>query len=92
MGDARLAVLPAGEERLVSFALDQKTMVDRETKDRTGLVKAKISSGTLVLTVLKERDTGYRIKAPAREGRLIVIEHPRRQSGRWPARPKSTRS
>ena len=30
LGDARLANLPAGESRLVSYALDQKTTIDRE--------------------------------------------------------------
>jgi hypothetical protein len=78
VGDARLGALPAGEERLVSFALDQKTRIDREDRGEQRIARGRISRGVLELTVFDEETTVYRLKGPAREDRLVVIEHPRR--------------
>ena len=78
VGDARLSVLPAGDERLISYALDQKTRADREVKASQRIAKGKISRGVLELTVVDEETTSYRLKAPAEEARDLVIEHPRR--------------
>lgn len=78
VGDARLGVLPAGEKRMVSYALDQRTRIDRDTKQSKQIAKGRISRGVLELTVLDRQTTTYRIKAPAREDRRVTIEHPRR--------------
>ncbi|MEM7226883.1 MAG: DUF4139 domain-containing protein [Pseudomonadota bacterium] len=78
LGDARLANLPAGETRLVSFALDQKTTIDREDKRQQQIAKGRINRGVLELTYSERLTTLYRIKAPATEGRRLLIEHPRR--------------
>ena len=78
VGDARLAVLPAGEKRMVSYALDQRTRVDRETKKSKQIAKGRISRGVLELTIVDRQTTTYRLKAPAREDRRVTIEHPRR--------------
>ena len=78
VGDARLGVLPAGEKRMVSYALDQRTRIDRETKSTKRIARGKISRGVLELTVVDEQTTTYRVKAPAREDRRVMIEHPRR--------------
>ncbi|MEE9301940.1 MAG: DUF4139 domain-containing protein, partial [Alphaproteobacteria bacterium] len=77
IGDAQLGVLPAGDERMVSFALDQKTRIDREVKHSQRIAKGKINRGIFELTLLDEQTTIYRVKAPAREDRLILIEHRR---------------
>jgi hypothetical protein len=77
VGDARIGVLPGGEERIVGFALDQKTRIDRETGSRQQIGKAKIAGGLLELTVVDQTTTTYRIKGPAREARSVVIEQPR---------------
>lgn len=77
IGDARLSVLPGGEERLVSFALDQKTRIDREVKSRQTIAKGRINRGIFEVTILDEQTTIYRLKGPAREDRLVLIEHPR---------------
>ncbi|MDH3474163.1 MAG: DUF4139 domain-containing protein, partial [Rhodospirillales bacterium] len=77
IGDARLSVLPAGEERLISYALDQKMRVDREDEQSQSIAKGRINRGVLELTFLDRRSTKYRVKAPARETRRLVIEHPR---------------
>jgi hypothetical protein len=77
IGDARLSVLPAGEERLISYALDQKMRVDREDEQSQSIAKGRINRGVLELTFLDRRSTQYRVKSPARETRRLVIEHPR---------------
>ena len=77
VGDAQLSTLPTGDERLVSFALDQKALVDREVKSSQVIGKGRIVRGVLELTYEQEQHTIYRLKASAREGREILIEHPR---------------
>ena len=77
LGDARLATLPAGETRLVSFALDQKVKIDREPGQSARIAKGRIARGLLELTYEDERRTVYRIAAPAREARTVILEHPR---------------
>ena len=76
LGDARLSVLPAGDARLVSFALDQKVRIDREAKGTQRILKARINKGVLQLSLSDERTTLYRIKGAAREARRVLIEHP----------------
>ncbi len=78
VGDAQMNVLPAGEERLISFALDSKIKIDREVQRRQTISKGKINRGVFELTLLEKQTTVYRIKAAAREDRLLLIEHPRR--------------
>jgi hypothetical protein len=77
IGDARLAAFPQGEKRLLSFAVDQKIAVERETKSREAVAQAKIARGVLTLSYRDEQTTLYRIKAPAAENRVLLIEHPR---------------
>ena len=77
LGDARLNTLPVGEHRLVSFALDQKTRVDREVERHRILAKAAIQRGVFRRTYTEQRITKYRIKAPPGAGRTVLIEHPR---------------
>ncbi len=77
VGDARLGPLPAGERRLVSFAVDQKVGVDREASDVQTTAGAKIVDGVLEVTVTDRRSSTYTITGAAREDRLVVLEHPR---------------
>lgn len=77
VGDAQLSPLPAGDERLVSFALDQKTLIDREIESAQTIAKGRIAKGVFELTHAQEQRTVYRLKAPAEEIREILIEHPR---------------
>ncbi len=82
VGDATMKTLPAGEKRLLSYALDQKTRIDRETRSRKDrIATSKIAGGNLVLKVSQRQETIYRIKAPANEARRVVIEH--RRSPGW---------
>lgn len=77
VGDAQMSTLPTGDGRLVSFALDQKALVDREVKETQVIGKGRIVRGVLELTYEEEQHTTYRLKAPAKESREILIEHAR---------------
>ena len=77
VGDARLATLPAGEDRLVGFALDQKTRIEQDVKTKRSIFGGSISRGVFALTRIERQTTIYRLKAPARESRAVLIDHPR---------------
>lgn len=77
VGDAQVSTLPEGETRLVSFALDQKTLIDLEEKFDQRLTRASLARGILTLSIIDRRSTVYTVKAPAREARKLTIEHPR---------------
>ncbi|MSP83485.1 MAG: DUF4139 domain-containing protein [Alphaproteobacteria bacterium] len=77
VGDARFATLPAGDERLVGYALDQKTLIDVEPAYGQSIGKAKIHDGVLELEFVDRQTTTYRIKTLPGEARSIVIEQPR---------------
>lgn len=92
VGDARLAPLPAGESRLLSFALDQDILIDRETDTARQIVNASAARGIFRLNITVSETTHYRFKNSDAENRTLVIEHPRR--GGWtlkaPADPELT--
>ena len=77
VGDARLGTLPAGEDRLVSYALDQRTLVDREDKSGQTIAKLAIDRGILTTTIVNRQTTLYAVQAPAGEAVEALIEHPR---------------
>lgn len=78
VGDARLPMLGAGEKRLVSYAVDSKTIVDRETRSDSSEGAVSIGAGVLKTAVKVRETTEYTVKAPAGEARTVIIEHPRR--------------
>ena len=90
VGDARLAVLSAGESRLVSFAVDQKVAVSIEPSARETIASGKISRGVFQLTVVERQTTRYRLKGPAQEERTLLIEHPRLADWRLTSPPEAT--
>jgi hypothetical protein len=77
VGDAQLSVLDKGEKRIVSYALDNKTTVDRSDKSASTEGKITASQGVIHTSVNSRNETVYTIKAPAEEDRVVVIEHPR---------------
>jgi len=78
VGDARLAPFPAGDQRLLSFALDQAVLIDREETSARTIVGGTLSNGALRLSVRQRASTLIRIKSSARDTRDIVLEQPRR--------------
>jgi hypothetical protein len=77
VGDAQMSALPAGEERLLSFALDQKVTVLREEKGSQDIAGGRIVDGFLELRLTERSDTTYTIEGAPREPRTVVVEHRR---------------
>ncbi len=77
VGDARLGALPAGENRLLSYALDQKVTVSVESSQTETLVRGSIVQGVLRYEMLQRQTVTYRVKAPARENRQLLVETPK---------------
>jgi len=78
LGDARLAALPTGDKRLLSYAIDGKVTVDRETEERRPIVKATIGEGVMKVTRAIHFTTRYRIKSLSSPPPQMLIEQPRR--------------
>lgn len=76
-GDARLAALPAGEERMVSYALDQKVRIDRADSSDSTLQSGVIERGVFRTTSVEQRVITYKIAGPAREARKMILEIPK---------------
>lgn len=77
VGDARLAVLPAGEERMISYALDQKVRIDHAESDDSQLTSGSLSQGLFRYQNVNRHTYVYRIAAPARETRGLILELPK---------------
>jgi hypothetical protein len=77
VGDARLSALPPGENRLLSYALDQKITIEADTGRKETLVRGSIAQGVLRYEMLQRQTNTYRVKAPARESRQLLVETPR---------------
>ena len=78
IGDARMATLPAGESRLLSFAVDQAVTVDRVERPSRTLSRAAIADGVLTLSVTDRQTTVYTAAGAVDADRSLLIEHPRR--------------
>ncbi|MBY6262829.1 hypothetical protein EI613_13065 [Azospirillum sp. 412522] len=78
VGDARMATLPAGDSRLLSFAVDQAVTIDREERPSRRLSRATLADGVLTLSVTDRQSTTYTVAGAPDADRNVVIEHPRR--------------
>ncbi|MFT3766693.1 MAG: DUF4139 domain-containing protein [Minicystis sp.] len=76
-GDARLPMLPRGEKRIASFAVDLKVGIDKTQKNDQLITSATIDAGVLRLTRTERRRTHYMITGSAEEPRTIILELPR---------------
>ena len=77
VGDAQLGALPSGEARLISYAVDEKTLVSAQSTDSNAVAKAVIAEGLLHVTRVTRQSTTYHLKAPTAEPRRILIEQPK---------------
>lgn len=76
-GDAQLALLPSGESRFVSYAVDLRVTIDRAESTDQIITQATLSEGTLILTRTERKKTVYTIAGAAHEPRTVIIERPR---------------
>lgn len=77
VGDAQLPVVGQGDKRLVSYALDSKTSIDRADKSASVQDKIAIESGIMRISFRSRNETDYTVKAPEKEARVVILEHPR---------------
>ena len=78
LGDARLAALPAGDKRLLSYAIDNKVTIDRSTTERRPLLRATIGDGVMHVNRTIRWTTSYAVKTTAPAARQLRIEQLRR--------------
>lgn len=77
VGDARLATLPAGEKRMLAFAVDRAIAISREQQRQQTTTAARIADGVMTVTTMDRQTTTYRIRGAEADGRPLVLEHPR---------------
>jgi hypothetical protein len=76
-GDAQVDNLSAGDERLLSYALDLETEVAPSSRGiPEELVSVRMAKGTLIATRLYRRETTYTVRSSGSRGRSVLIEHP----------------
>ena len=76
-GDARLEELPSGQERLLSYAIDQEVRVLGQAKQTESLVTAgKIVGGVLFLNRKRLARQEYRLENHGKGVKTVIIEHP----------------
>ena len=76
-GDAQLPLMPKGEAKFITFALDGKTDIRREDRGIKETHVGKVVNGVLALTVRSLQTFDYEITPPADEDREIVIDEAR---------------
>jgi hypothetical protein len=76
-GDARLGGLPAGEQRLLSFAQDLRTTVERDSTPETTLASLTAANGVVHITTRQREVLHVTITAPAHEPRRVLVEIPK---------------
>ena len=76
-GDAQLADLSPGSERLLSYALDLDVEVAPTSDARPQhLVSARIEKGVLFANYKQARTNSYRLKSASNKEKSVLIEHP----------------
>jgi hypothetical protein len=79
-GDAQIQALPAGSERLISYAMDLDTEVaPTMTGEPERLVAAKIVRGTLQVTRKYGRKQAYVVKNSGKAAKKVLVEYPIQQ-------------
>jgi hypothetical protein len=76
-GDARLGGLPLGEQRLLSFAQDLRTTVERDSTEQATLAALTAAEGVLHITTRQREVLRITITAPTHEPRRVLVEIPR---------------
>jgi hypothetical protein len=76
-GDARLADLAPGQERLLSYAMDLKVEVEPvSAAGQRELVTASLRKGVLVVTRRATSEISYRVRNRDQRAKTVLIEHP----------------
>lgn len=78
LGDARLGLLPAGESRLVSFALDGKVTVETRDGQQQQVTGVTVKDGVMTLRRRERLSRTYSLRGAGDAGRLLLLQEPRR--------------
>lgn len=82
-GDAQLTALPPGQVRLISFAIDQRVLVDSEQEQsQQTRTLAKIVKGVLQLQIVSLQGRTYKAENQGDVAKQLIVEHPR-AGGEW---------
>jgi len=77
-GDAQIAHISRGEERLLTFAVDQDVLVVPEATSTSRVTKLTIVDGLLVQTSVDRQTATYKlVNRDADDPRTVIIEHPK---------------
>lgn len=76
-GDARLGGLPIGQQRLLSFAQDLRTDVQRSSSEQRTLATLTAAEGVLHITMRQRQVLRVTLTAPATEPRTVLVEIPK---------------
>lgn len=76
-GDARLGGLPVGQSRLLSFAQDLRTNVERTQSEQTTLASLTAAQGVLHITMRQREVMRVTLTAPTNEARRVLVEFPK---------------
>ncbi len=79
-GDAKIDDVPPGQERLVSFGIDQQLRVDADSgKQENAIQTGKIVKGVLQVTWKDSFTQEYVAQNKGEKDKTLLIEHPKRQ-------------
>ena len=80
-GDSRVLDMQPGEERLISYAIDQGTEVSFVIGSFTPrITKVKANKGVITTETLIREETVYDISNRSTTDRVLLLEHPNRKS------------
>jgi hypothetical protein len=79
-GDARIDDVPPGQERLLSYGIDQQIQVDAtKNRNESAIVTGKIVKGVLQLSFRDVFTQEYLAENKGDKDKTLVVEHPVRQ-------------
>ncbi|GAB2587192.1 hypothetical protein [Nitrincola alkalisediminis] len=78
VGDARIDHIPAGAERMISYAVDLDVQVQRDGQQYdTQLTQGRVEKGMLILQKTRQRETIYHATNESAQQRDLMVLHPR---------------
>ena len=76
-GDAQIETLSAGQERLISYAVDLDVAVDPSQQSTASVFGASLNKGVLTVHHREVAKQTYAIKNSSDKDRALIVEHPR---------------
>jgi Domain of unknown function (DUF4139) len=77
LGDAQLAVLPAGDNRLLAFALDQKISLISSVNNTSTTTRVGLERSMLVVDTVERIVHTYAVKSSQTQEQTVVVEVPK---------------